>query len=186
MNWNGYMDLTHEIVNSKNPQPPYDDSNFHHYTIMNETRMNRWLKVNPITNETASIVAAIEKPQTWVVITEPWCGDAAHIVPILYLMSTLNDKITFRLQLRDSDSEIEKYLTNGKKAIPILIVRDEAGNDLFSWGPRPADGQEVYDTLAAQKADVEEIKSAIQVFYNNNKSLSTQQEVADRLKAFVQ
>ena len=70
-------------------------------------------------------------------VTEPmrWgrlflCGDAAHIVPIIYLMSRLNNNITLRIQLRDSGSEIEKYLTNGTKSIPMLIVRDENNKDL--------------------------------------------------------
>ena len=182
MNWQQYLDYTQEILESKEPLPPYDNPDYHHYTKMNETRMKRWLKTNPITDETASVIKAINKPQQWVVITEPWCGDAAHIVPIIYLMSALNEKISLSLQLRDGDSEIDQYLTNGSKSIPILVVRDETGKDLFSWGPRPKEGQKMYLELAERKADFEEIKTAIQNYYNGDKSLSTQLEISQLLQ----
>ncbi len=182
MNWKEYSDYTEELVNSETPPPPYDNPDYHHYTVMNEKRMQRWIKTNPITAETAEVVKSIKNPQTWVVITEPWCGDAAHIVPIIYLMSTLNSRIELQLQLRDSGSEIENYLTNGSRSIPMLIVRDENGKDLFYWGPRPTEGQEMYMALAARKAGFEEVKTAIQHYYNKDKSLSTQQEIVDLLR----
>ncbi len=183
MNWNEYVEYTHQLLTSDPPPPPYDNPDYHHYTKMNETRMKRWVKTNPVTAETAAVVKAISQPQKWVVITEPWCGDAAHIVPILYLMSSLSDKISFELQLRDSGSEIDRYLTNGSKSIPILIVRDEEGKDLFHWGPRPKEGQEMYLDLAAKKADFEVVKNAIQTYYNADKSLSTQKEIVALLKS---
>jgi len=185
MNWKEYLDYTQELASSQTPPPPYDNPDYHHYTVMNEKRMQRWLKTNPITAETASVIQSIDKPQTWVVITEPWCGDASHIVPIIYLMSALNSRIDLQLQLRDSDSEIGNYLTNGSRSIPILVVRDENGKDLFHWGPRPKEGQEMYLALAARKADFEEVKTAIQHYYNKDKSLSTQQEIQALLKQHI-
>ncbi|MCH5596960.1 thioredoxin family protein [Niabella ginsengisoli] len=182
LTWKEYLNYTHELLTAEPPVPPYDNTDYYHYTKMNETRMKRWLKANPITQETEVVVKSIKQPQHWTVITEPWCGDAAHIVPILYLLSELNDQIKFNLQLRDSDSEIESYLTNGSKSIPILIVRDVNGNDLFHWGPRPKAGQEMYLKLAEQKADFEVIKNAIQTYYNADKSLSTQNEIVELLK----
>jgi|SRR5690606_6159761 len=185
LNWKEYLDYTHQLLTADTPPPPYDNPDYYHYTKMNATRMKRWLKTNPITEETAGIVKAIDQPQDWVVITEPWCGDAAHIVPILYLMSALNERVNFTLQLRDSGSEIDRYLTNGSRSIPVLIVRDRQGNDLFHWGPRPKEAQEMYLELAARKADFETIKNAVQTYYNADKSLSTQKEIAALLKEQV-
>lgn len=48
-----------------------------HYTKMNVQRMKRLDKTVKLTEETLANVAKIERPQTWVVITEGWCGDAA-------------------------------------------------------------------------------------------------------------
>lgn len=136
MNWQEYLGYTHNILNSAEPQPPYNNPDYYQYTKMNDARMRRWIKTNPITEETKAIVETIGEAQQWIIITEPWCGDAAHIVPVIYLMSTLNNNITLQLQLRDSNSEIENYLTNGTRSIPMLIVRNEKGEDIFHWGPR--------------------------------------------------
>lgn len=185
MNWEEYLAYTHQLLTADPPPAPYNNPDYHHYTKMNETRMKRWIRTNPLTEETSQVVKSISRSQKWVVITEPWCGDAAHIVPILYLMSTLNSNIHFELQLRDSESEIDRYLTNGSKSIPILIVRDENGTDLFHWGPRPKEGQEMYLDLAAKKADFEVVKNAIQTYYNADKSLSTQREITALLKTYL-
>lgn len=182
MTWNEYLNYTQEILSAGNPAAPYDNPDYLDYTKMNDARMRRWLKTNPITEETINTIRGIHKPQHWVVITEPWCGDAAHITPILYLMSELNDRISMELQLRDAHSEIDHYQTNGTKSIPILIVRDEAGKDLFHWGPRPADAQQMFHELKERNADFEEIKFAIQNYYNNDKSISIQQEVTTLLR----
>ncbi|MCF3110460.1 thioredoxin family protein [Niabella sp. CC-SYL272] len=178
MNFQEYLEVMHTILAADKPAPPYDNADYFQYTKMNASRMNRWLKQNPVTEATRAVLSSISRKQQWVVITEPWCGDAAHIVPILYLMSQLNDHIDFKLQLRDSGSEIENYLTNGTRSIPILIVRDENGNDLFHWGPRPAAATEVYNALKAKKAGFEETKMALQQVYNNDKSKGIQQEVS--------
>lgn len=184
MIWQEYLDYTHEILNSTTPKPPYDNPDYHQYAKMNDARMRRWLKINPITDETKKIVESIKEQQQWIIITEPWCGDAAHISPIIYLMSQLNNRITLSLQLRDNNSEIEKYLTNGTRSIPILIVRNEKGDDLFHWGPRPKEGQELYLDLKERKADFEETKIAIQNYYNNDKALSTQKEITALLMKY--
>ena len=46
---------------------------------------------------------------------------------------------------------------------------------------RPKEGQEMYLGLAARKAGFEEIKTAIQNYYNKDKSLSTQKEITELL-----
>lgn len=183
MNWTSYLQQFDDILSAENPHPPYDDSFYFDYVKMNYTRMKRWMKKSHITDENADIIRAIDQPQTWIVITEPWCGDAAHIVPILEQLSALNNLVTFKIQLRDSGSDIDSYLTGTTKSIPILVVRDALGNDIFVWGPRPQPGTELYNSLKESGAEFEEIKLALQNFYNADKSISTQNEVAGLIKA---
>ncbi|MFV0606006.1 MAG: thioredoxin family protein [Niabella sp.] len=184
MNWTAYLDYFNSIVDATDRTAPYDNDDYYQYTKLNKSRNNRWLKHSPLTKDTISyIVNEISQPQQWVVITEPWCGDAAHIVPVLYLMSELNPLISFTLQLRDIDSEIEQYLTNGSKSIPILIVRDEAGKDLFHWGPRSKEGTILFEQLKADQASFDDMKIALQEFYNADKGIGVQEEVVALLQA---
>ncbi|MCZ2222835.1 MAG: thioredoxin family protein [Chitinophagales bacterium] len=182
MTWQEYLEGFDTILNNPNPSAPYDDAAYLDYTKLNNARLKRWIKTATLSDETKEIINAINKPQHWIVITEHWCGDAAHIVPILYLMSALNKNIQFTIQLRDTDSEIDNYLTNGSKAIPVLVVRDASNKDIFHWGPRPKEAQELFSSLKAKNADFEEIKEAIQVYYNNDKAESIQKEVVALLK----
>lgn len=183
MNWDAYLQKFAAILNSKNPPEPYDNADYLDYTKLNNARMKRWLKTAVLSEETKQVIKNIAQSQEWIVITEPWCGDAAHITPILFLMSVLNEKIKFTIQLRDSDSEIDNYLTNGGKAIPILIVRNEHGKDIFHWGPRPKKAQQLFLELQEKKAPFEEVKEALQVFYNEDKAIRIQEEITTLLKA---
>lgn len=183
MTWNEYLEYFKEIVDGNERQPPYDNEEYYQYTKLNKSRNNRWLKQSPLTEATTQFMKdGIKAKQNWIVITEPWCGDAAHIVPVLYLMSELNDNIQFSIQLRDKDSEIEKYLTNGTRSIPILIVRDANDNDLFHWGPRSKEGTELFNELKEKNADFEAQKIALQDFYNKDKGKGVQDEVVELLK----
>src|SRR5690606_37230624 len=103
----------------------------------------------------------------WFVITEPWCGDAAHSVPFIQLAAQLNPLITVEYELRDSEPfRINDYLTGGSKSIPKLIIRDDQGNDLATWGPRPVECQKLFDQLKIDQADFETQKTSLQHWYN--------------------
>lgn len=170
------------ILSSHWNEAPYNDSHFIHYVKMNKSRQDRWMKNADLTPETKHFMQSWDLPTRWIVITEPWCGDAAHVLPFLFKMCELNVHISMEIQLRDgSDSEIEKYLTNGGKAIPILIVRDLQGNDLFHWGPRPKACQEMVDLTKNSGASQEELMNAIQQWYNKNKGLDIQLEITKSL-----
>lgn len=182
MNWNKYLEEFESILNSEYPPAPYDNADYLNYTKLNYARLNRWLKTAVLADNTEENITKIKQPQKWILITEPWCGDAAHLAPIIYLMSVLNSKIELEIQLRDTGSEINKYLTNSGKSIPILVVRDENGNDLFRWGPRPANAQELFAELKEDNASFEEIKEALQHFYNKDKAESIQKEIIALLK----
>lgn len=182
MNWNEYLIKFEQILNDENPTAPYNDPEYFEYTKLNHSRLKRWLKTAVLTEETKAVIHAIKEKQNWILITEPWCGDAAHITPIIYLMSILNDNIHLELQLRDSDSEIDNYLTNGGKSIPIFIVRDAEGKDKFRWGPRPVNAQNVFNEQKTKGEPFERIKEALQHFYNSDKTASIQKELVALLK----
>lgn len=181
MNYNQYKQLFEEILNHPNPASPYDDEMYLNYTKLNRTRMRRWDKQLDLDDNLIACLKQISQPQHWIIITEPWCGDAAHIIPFLTKMAELNEFISYDIQLRDSPpSLIENYLTKGSKSIPKLIVRDDKANDLFVWGPRPKEAQRLINILKAINIDPETTKTALQNWYNDDKGKSLYTEIIDR------
>ncbi len=180
MNFKEYQAYFQEILHAENPAAPYDNPDYLNYTKLNWSRMNRWLKTGVLNDTFKAVVGKIATPQQWIVITEPWCGDAAHSVPFLEMAAALNTAITISYELRDSEPfRINQYLTNGGKSIPKLIIRNAEGTDLATWGPRPAKCQELYNRLMAENADFETVKTELQHWYNADGGKSVQQELLE-------
>ena len=158
---------------------PYTSADYLDYTKLNWSRMSRWLKTGILLEETLEIVHSVKQSQTWHVITEPWCGDAAHVVPFLHLIAQQNPLITVHYELRDSEPfRITNYFTHGGKSIPKLIVQSNSGEDLATWGPRPDRCQVIYDKLKSEHADFETIKIELQKWYNKDEGKELFKELA--------
>ncbi|MBU2018213.1 MAG: thioredoxin family protein [Bacteroidetes bacterium] len=177
MTYSNYRDLFDHILENPSLYPVYSENNYFDYVKLNISRHDRWIKKGILSDSMVALIKAIDKKQTWILITEPWCGDAAHCTPFIQLLAELNPKIDLQVQLRDTDSEIENYLTKGAKSIPVLIVRDENQKDLFTWGPRPALAQNVHlKNLDSTLSKVEQ-KIELQNWYNENKGQALQSEL---------
>lgn len=182
MNFADYLSLFERLLHEKIHQAPYDNPVYLDYAKLNWSRMNRWLKKGELDDDLMRAVRTISTRQQWVVITEPWCGDAAHSIPFIHLAAAVNPLITVDYELRDSPPfRINEYLTNGSKSIPKLIIRDSQGNDLATWGPRPAGCQQLFDQLKTDGADFETQKVVLQQWYNADKGQSVQAELAQLL-----
>ena len=183
MQFTAYQELFRILMNAPDPAPPYDKPAYMNYVRLNWSRQQRWLKSGYLHPELNEIVAGTVIKQHWIIITEPWCGDAAHIIPFLQRLAAPNPMISIDYQLRDTEpSLIGHYLTRGARSIPKLIVRDAVEKDLVVWGPRPAGCQLVYDELLRVHADDEEKKIALQHWYNADKGVSLQQELIPLLR----
>ncbi|MCC2599085.1 thioredoxin family protein [Sphingobacterium sp. FBM7-1] len=182
MTFQEYVDYFDQILASPEDYDPYGNEEYLNYTKLNWSRMNRWLKRFEPQDAMKSLIASITEPQHWIVITEPWCGDAAHSVPQLYQMVRNNPNIDFEIQLRDSEPFlIEDYLTDGSKSIPKLIIRNDVGHDKVIWGPRPEPLQRIYMQMKDEERPFEEIKEALQKWYNEDKGEILQRELLAQL-----
>jgi len=178
MNYAEYKQLFDEILVGPVPTHPYGDEVYLNYTRLNRSRMKRWDKQLKLDENLISRIKQIVSPQHWIIITEPWCGDAAHIIPFLIQLAAQNNFITYDIKLRGSEPFlIENYLTNGAKSIPKLIVPNENGKDVFIWGPRPEGAQELLDKMKAVHAEYETTKIALQNWYNNDRGISLCREL---------
>jgi len=156
------------------------------YTKLNVARMKRVDKTVEILPGLQEFINLIDKPQTWIVITEGWCGDAAQTVPLFNALAKLNDKINLQLVLRDENLELmDNYLTDGKsRSIPKLIVtRTENLEEIFNWGPRPQALQKIFDEMRAADVPYAERAEKLHAWYAKDKTVSTQKEILEFFEA---
>lgn len=148
------------------------------YTKMNVHRMSRLDTHFEFIPELAAALKTA-KPQTWLVITEGWCGDAANIVPVFNHVEKANPAIQVRFILRDEHLDImDAYLTNGGRSIPKMVVLDENLNEIATWGPRPAEGQALMNEMKAQDLPYKEKAEKLQLWYARNRTKAIQMELA--------
>lgn len=184
MDFQAYLSQFEQILTATNPLEPYNDPDFLEYTKLNLSRTKRWLKTGRLNEETVAAVKGISKAQTWIIITEPWCGDAAHSVPFIEMIAKENPLIKTVYELRDAEPfRIDSYLTNGSKSIPKLIIKDENGKDLAIWGPRPEECQAFFQKFIDDKADLDKMKEALQLWYNQDKGNGIQRELTKLIQS---
>jgi len=149
------------------------------YAKLNIQRMNRLDKTTILNENWKPFFANLKNNLKWVVLTEGWCGDAAQIVPVLNkIAEASNGKIELELLLRDENLELmRKYLTKGGRAIPKLICYDENNNELWNWGPRPKEAQDLINQLKENKVDLNLLKTELHLWYTHNKTLNIQLEI---------
>ena len=127
------------LANGKSTGPNQSEA-LTNYSLLNDKRMKRLDKTTQISEETKEAFQQIKQKQTWLILTEGWCGDAAQNIPVIYKMAEVNENIDLKIVLRDEHLALmDLFLTNGGRAIPKLIAVDEEQNVLYTWGPRPAE-----------------------------------------------
>lgn len=182
MNLTAYQQYFSNILEHPTPIQPYDSPDYLNYAKLNWSRQHRWLKLGVLNKDLVALIQNIKKPQTWTIITEPWCGDAAHTQPFMQMLAALNPSITVDYQLRDSPPFlIEQYLTNGTRSIPKLIIADD-DHEIATWGPRPLACQLLYTQMVKDHVDMDVKKIALQKWYNDDKGQSFQLELLALLK----
>lgn len=140
------------------------------FSKLNRHRAGRILRTWKPSAELAGRLDALEGPQTWLVLTEAWCGDSAQCLPMIALMAERAPGADLRLLLRDTNLEVmDRYLTDGKRAIPKLVALEEGGAELFRWGARPAAAQVVMDQALAEGLEKPERLERLHLFYGRDR-----------------
>lgn len=182
MDYESYRRLIDELLLQGKTTGPNQSEQLTEYANLNVARMKRIDKTIQILPEVKSSITSVRQPQTWIVLTEGWCGDAAQIVPVINALAKLNNKIDLKLLLRDDNLELmDQYLTNGKsRSIPMLVaVNSSTMEELFHWGARPAILQQKMDEMKAGNVDFEQIKEMLHTWYAKDKTVTTQKEIAE-------
>ena len=173
-----YRNLVSSLLAEGKSTGPEQSEALTNYSLLNDKRMKRLDKTIKISDSTAQEINQLKEPQTWLVITEGWCGDAAQNLPVIAKMVALNSNINLKLVLRDENLELmDLFLTNGGKSIPKLIILDQDNNVLNTWGPRPNVATKMVAEYKAEHGALDaQFKQDLQVWYNKDKGLSTQED----------
>tara|TARA_R110002126_G_scaffold274972_1_gene420288 strand:+ start:29402 stop:30013 length:612 start_codon:yes stop_codon:yes gene_type:complete len=173
-----YKDLIKKLLDEGKSTGPNQSEDLTNYSMLNDRRMKRLDKTITISEETAQEILKVAAPQTWLILTEGWCGDAAQNLPVLHKMAELNDNIKLKLILRDDHLELmDLFLTNGGRSIPKLIALDSKNNVIDTWGPRPTVATKMVADYKAKNGNLDaQFKQDLQVWYNKDKGKSTQDD----------
>ncbi|SHG95264.1 thioredoxin family protein [Winogradskyella jejuensis] len=184
MSYKAYRDLVEELTANNSTTGTEKTEALVNYTMLNDRRMKRWDKTVKVSEEAKTKVHNFERKVTWLVITESWCGDAAHIMPVINKIAELNDNIDYKVVLRDeNDGLMNAFLTNGGKAIPKLIMIDnQTGEVENTFGPRPSVATNMVNDYKAEHGGLTpEFKEDLQRWYNKDKGQSTIEDLVDLL-----
>lgn len=150
------------------------------YSKLNNSRMKRLDKTFNLSENSKDTIQNSTKKYSWIVLTESWCGDAAHALPIINKIAEVSDNIELKIVLRDENELLmDQFLTNGSRSIPKLIAIDTDTKEVVnSWGPRPFEAtkmvQEQKERFGTLDAD---FKKELQVWYNSNKGMNIEEDI---------
>jgi hypothetical protein len=149
------------------------------YTKLNFSRTKRLDKTAKISEEALEVFKNISVKQTWLIISEPWCGDAAQTLPFLNKIAQLSENIDLKIVLRDENPELmNHFLTNGSQSIPIVIMLDGALNVINTFGPRSNAATKLVTDYKTEHGVIDDaFKEMLQNWYNNDKGVSVVKDV---------
>ncbi|WP_439129612.1 thioredoxin family protein [Polaribacter sp.] len=178
-----YRALVSNLLADGKATGPIQSEALTNYSLLNDKRMKRLDKTIKISEETIATIKTISEPQTWLVISEGWCGDAAQNLPVINKIAALNPNINLKVVLRDENLELmDLYLTNGGRSIPKLIALDSEKEGIFTWGPRPTVATKMVKDYKAKNGSLDaQFKQDLQVWYNKDKGKSVQEDFVNLL-----
>lgn len=176
-----YRELLERLFEVGKHTGEVQQESFLKYTELNLTRLRKWEKRFELQIDTKQLFENLSTSETWLVITEGWCGDAAHSMPVMQKMAeSSNDRISLRVVLRDENPELmDQFLTNGARSIPKLIrLQSDDLSVLGTWGSAPEEVKNLKKQMKAAGEEGAEISKAVQLWYARNRGKSIEAELA--------
>ena len=158
-------------------------------TKINAQRMKRIGKQFMVSDEIKNTLQNTKIKWKWIVLAEAWCGDGAQCIPVIAKISESSPGIELKIILRDENPEImDAYLTNGGRAIPILIcLNSETHEEIGTWGPRPEGIQQMVKDYKGKNPGVshEEFVKNLHLWYAKDKGQSLENDFSNLLKQWI-
>ncbi|PZW43849.1 thioredoxin-like protein [Mesonia algae] len=176
MSYTEYKTLMNDLLAENKSTAAIQEESLVEYSKLNQRRMKRWEKTLKITEEAEAFFKNYDQKMLWLVVSEGWCGDAAHGLPVLNALAELNPHIELKIVLRDSEDDlINQFLTNGAKSIPKLIMLKEENLEVIeTWGPRPSTAAKLTADYKQEFGQLDaSFKEDLQRWYNQDKGQTT-------------
>jgi hypothetical protein len=123
------------------------------------------------------------------VISEVSCSDSTALLSVLkrYLEG---EKVEFRFALRSENPDLmQAFLTNGARAVPIIIILDEQGYYMDRFGPRPKTAQDIFETYRQDinegRIERKEVSKKIRNFYARDRGNAILKDFSEKLRALL-
>ena len=183
ISYSSYRNLISDLIASGKSSGPIQSEDLLNFSKLNDRRMTRLDKTIQLRQETLLTVKKIDKPITWLVLSEGWCGDAAQTLPVINKIANESDLITLKIIFRDEHEELMgHFLTNGGRSIPKLLVLNSENDVLNTWGPRPNIATKMVQDYKNTHGHLDAaFKQQLQVWYNKNKGINIQENMVGLL-----
>ncbi|PQJ21976.1 thioredoxin family protein [Tenacibaculum sp. SG-28] len=179
ISYEAYKSLIHSLLQQKKSTGEDTGEDLYNYSVLNQKRMLRLDKTLQLAPETLAFLKGSIPMQTWLVLSEGWCGDAAQNIPVLNKFAEENSDIDLKIVLRDQHPKLmQEFLTNGSKSIPKLIALDADLNVLGTWGPRPSFATQMVQEYKSKNGQLDaDFKKDLQIWYNKDKGKNTEKDL---------
>ena len=179
LSYEEYRKLVDNLFEQGQTTGPNQSEKMVHYTGLNIQRMQKWEKRYAFAPGSLEAMTSV-RDEIWLILTEGWCGDAAHSLPVIHKLTQVNKSIDLRLVLRDENLELmDTHLTDGGRSIPKLIrLRKETLEEIGEWGPRPEPAQNMFKEMRAAGVPHDEYTKALQLWYARDRGKTIEMEIA--------
>lgn len=171
ISYTAYVELINRLVAEENTTGVEQIKQRIDFTKLNASRMRRLDKTLVIPEQAKQVFRDMKEKQTWLVLIESWCADGAQTIPVLNKIAKEVPAIDLKVLLRDDNPEfMDLFLTNETRSIPKLIIADNDGNVLNTWGPRSKAATNMVMAYKKENKKIDDsFKKNLQVWYNKNK-----------------
>jgi hypothetical protein len=183
-----YRQLITDLLKEGKSTGTTENPEYIQFSELNNSRMNRLDKTIKVLESHQNQLQNLSKKNTFLVISEGWCGDAAQILPALNKLVNSSENIDLKIVIRDENLELmDLFLTNGNRAVPMLLIIDTESNELIAkWGPRPQIASKMVIDYKTLHGFIDaDFKIQLQNWYNADKGIEIQNEVMQLLQNYV-
>lgn len=121
-------------------------------------------------------------PRNLLVLSEDWCGDAVNTVPLMAALADAVPQFELRILARDRNLDLmDEHLSDGARAIPVIIAYDDEFRELGWWASRPAPLQAWVMSEGKAMAKEERYKE-VRRWYANDRGRTTLAEIVAMLE----